>query len=426
MRTSQLQLPPSPLPLAGHSSAARRPFHSTASSYANGDDFYATLGVARDASEAQIKKAYYKLAKQYHPDTNQGDPEAAKKFQEVQRAYDTLRDSQASGAATAAASPGLERAGAARERERAKRATYDQMGHAAYESAEATGGAPGGAGAGPFGPGVDAEELLRQFFGGRGGGGGVRFEFGGGASIFEQMFGGNVHGGGSRGRPMRQMVQTRLAVSFEEAVRGTRKVLNLSALGLRGGKKVEVDVPPGGWVVVQPSRTFRRDEFDLIVEAAVSMADAALGTTIEVPTVHGSGRAEVRVKPGTQPGDRLRMRGYGVPTDALGLRGQKGDQYVVVKVVVPRSVTPAERRLLEALRGGPAAAAAAAAAIDAAEREAAGRRSEAAGDKEAAADPADDPLPEQGAEAGKEGSGDGSSEGGAEKKKKKKRGWWGG
>lgn len=326
----------------------RRLFHATASSLAS--DFYSTLGVSRGAAEGEIKKAYYKLAKQYHPDTNQDDPEAAKKFQEVQRAYDTLRDPQ-------------------------KRAAYDQLGHAAYESAESTGGAPGG-GDGPFGPGVDAEELLRSFFGGgRGGGRGGAGGFEG--TIFEHMFtGGGGQWSGSR-RPMRQVLRAGMTISFDEAMKGAKKVLNLASFGIRdpGAKPVEVSIPPGvdsGFqlrldgvlqggpnspsadlllqIMVAPSNTFRRDEFDLYIDVPVNMVDAALGTTVEVPTIDG--RAEVKIKPGTQPSDRLRMRGYGVRMDAFGHRGRRGDQYVVVHVTVPRTLTAHQRQLLEEFKEG--------------------------------------------------------------------------
>ncbi|KAL4423858.1 hypothetical protein ABPG75_001159 [Micractinium tetrahymenae] len=322
---------------------AQRGFQSSSALF----DFYSVLGVSRDASDSEIKKKYYQLAKKYHPDTNQGDPEAAKKFQEVQRAYDTLRDPQ-------------------------KRQTYDGMGHAAYENMEATGGAPGGGPGGPFPGGgfqVDPDELFREFFGG-GRGAGAQY------NIFEQMFGGAARGGfgGARTRP-RPILRTAMRVSFEEAVKGTSKLVDLSSLGIPGlGKKtVEVNIPPGvdsGFqlrlegvvpasqgmpagdllvnIAVAPSPVFQRDNFDLYVDVPIDMVDACLGTSVDVPTMDGT--AEVKIKPGTQPGDKLRMRGYGVKMDVVGQRGRRGDQYVQVVVRIPRSLTAEQRRLLEEYR----------------------------------------------------------------------------
>jgi DnaJ-class molecular chaperone len=266
----------------------------------------------------------------------------------VQRAYDTLRDPQ-------------------------KRAAYDQLGHANYEAAEAGGGAPGAGG--PFGGGggaqVDPEDLFREFFGG-GRGGGAGFQ----GTIFEQVFGGG--GGGFRARRGRN-VQAAMTISFDEAMKGTKKVVDPAALGMGsvpGRSPVEISIPPGvdtGYqlrvpghgapgpqglpsgdllvqVMVAPSHKFERDGFNLFTEAAVGIADAALGTAIEVPTIDG--RAEVTIKPGTQPGDKLRMRGYGVPMEAAGGGGRRGDQFVVVKVTVPKTLTERQKALLEEFRGG--------------------------------------------------------------------------
>ena len=125
--------------------------------------------------------------------------------------------------------------------------------------------------------------------------------------------------------------------------------MNVEGKGLPGPK----GVPPGDLIVqimVMPSMKFQRDGFDLYTEASIGIADAVLGTSVDVPTVDG--RAEVKVKPGTQPGDKLRMRGYGVPMDLVGQRGRRGDQYVVVKVTVPKYVTARQKELLEEFRGG--------------------------------------------------------------------------
>jgi DnaJ-class molecular chaperone len=254
------------------------------------------------------------------------------------------------------------------------------MGHANYEHAENTGGAPGAGG--PFdggGPGmqVDPEDLFREFFGGGGGGG-----RGGGAggfqgTIFEHIFGG---GGGAGGFGMRRgrSIQAGITISFEDAIKGTSRLVDTSSLGIPNApsRPVEIKIPagvdngfqlrvegqglpgpqgapPGDLIVqimVMPSLRFQRDGFDLYTEAAVNIADAALGTAVEVPTIDG--RSEVKVKAGTQPGDKLRMRGYGVPMDLVGQRGRRGDQYVVVKVTVPKHLTERQKELLEEFRGG--------------------------------------------------------------------------
>ncbi|KDD76364.1 hypothetical protein H632_c252p0, partial [Helicosporidium sp. ATCC 50920] len=165
----------------GPAASQRRGISSTRRADASSRDYYSVLGVPKNASESDIKKAYYKLAKLHHPDTNKDDPSAAAKFQDVQAAYDTLRDSQ-------------------------KRSVYDQLGHERYQAADSGGGAgPGGFGF--EGQNIDAEEILSMFFGGRGGGGGGRgfgfdpFSMGG------QGFG--AHGAS---------LQTSIQLSFEEAV----------------------------------------------------------------------------------------------------------------------------------------------------------------------------------------------------------------
>ncbi|RMZ56227.1 hypothetical protein APUTEX25_002417, partial [Auxenochlorella protothecoides] len=305
-------------------------------------DYYSVLGVGRTASDSEIKKAYYQLAKKFHPDTNKDEPGAAAKFQEAQQAYDTLRDPQ-------------------------KRTAYDQYGHDAYRNMESGGGpGPGGFG-GPFGGGVevDPEDLFGAFF--RGGQGFQSFHFGHG-------FG---NAGGRTRRPQRGAdLQTRLRISFADAMKGITHRMDLSGTGAGGPSQVEVRIPagvdtgqhlrlagsgaPGGpgcaagdllvFLEVAPSRVFTRDGYDLYVEAPVDMVDATLGTTIEVPTIDG--RAEVTVRPGTQADDKLRMRGYGVPQDAAGLPGKRGDQYVVVRLRVPRTLTPFQRQCLEDYRRG--------------------------------------------------------------------------
>jgi molecular chaperone DnaJ len=317
--------------------------------------YYEILGVPHGASDSELKKAFYKLAKKYHPDTNQGDPKAAAKFQEVQKAYDTLKDPQ-------------------------KRSVYDQVGHKAYENAEATGGSPGGgyySGGFSGGQQVDPEEIFREFFGGGAGSGGASSQqFHG--TIFEHIFGGGQGGyGGSRFR-RGPSVTAAVTITFDEAMRGTSRAIDLSSIGVPSDQSSQVEVnipagvddgfqlqvegkgmpgpkgmPPGDLLLqvrVMPSPYYRRDGFDLFSDVKLDMVDAALGTTIDVQTIKGV--AEIKIKAGTQSGDRLRMRGYGVPKDLIGQNNRRGDQYVVVKVMTPRNLDERQRKLLEAFKNG--------------------------------------------------------------------------
>jgi molecular chaperone DnaJ len=343
-------------------------------------DLYEVLGVERGASDAEIKRAFRKLAQQWHPDVNQ-DPEASARFKEVSEAYQILSDPE-------------------------RRQRYDTFGRA----------------------GVD------------GGLGGAGFEgFGGFSDIFDAFFGGAAGGGSARrGRPQPGSdLRYDLRITFEEAVRGTEKEIDFRALGrcetcdgsgatpgssavtcpqcqgrgevrsvrqtmlgqmvnvsacprCRGeGKIVEtpcgtchgegrterkrtlrVTIPagideghqirltnegevgprggsPGSLYVavhVAPHPVLKRDGTELYYEARVSIAQAALGTTLRVPTVDGD--EEVDIKAGTQPDTEIRLRGKGVPH--LRRPGSRGDLHVLVDVEVPRKLSKKQRELLEA------------------------------------------------------------------------------
>jgi molecular chaperone DnaJ len=343
-------------------------------------DQYEVLGVERGASDAEIKRAFRKLAQQWHPDVNQ-DPAAAARFKEVSEAYQILSDPE-------------------------RRQRYDTFGRAGVD------GGPGGAG----------------------------FEgFGGFSDIFDAFFGGAAGGGGARrGRPQPGSdLRYDLRITFEEAVRGTEKEVEFRALGrcetcegsgakpgtsattcpqcegrgevrsvrqtmlgqmvnvsacprCRGeGKIVEtpcdtchgegrterkrtlrVTIPagideghqirltnegevgprggsPGSLYVavhVAPHPVLKRDGTELYYEAQVSIAQAALGTTLRVPTVDGD--EEIDIKPGTQPDTEIRLRGKGVPH--LRRPGSRGDLHVLVDVEVPRKLSKKQRELLEA------------------------------------------------------------------------------
>ena len=360
-------------------------------------DYYEVLGVARGASEDEIKKAYRKVAMQYHPDRNPGDKEAEAKFKEATEAYEVLRDAQ-------------------------KRARYDQFGHAA------AGGAAGGSGMGPDVSGFDLADALRAFM----------RDFGGGEGGFEELFGGAGGGrGGARGSGRGDDLQVRLPLTLEEIDEGVEKKIRVKHLKKcatcdgRGGKgerqctqcqgrgqvrrvqqtmfgqfvnvstcprchgegstvtepcrtcggdgrvseteTVSVKVPPGvangnyiplrglgdaglrggppGDLVVlieeKDHDVFERDEDDLVLEMPVSFVTLALGGRIEVPLLSGSAHP-LDVSAGTASGHVVRVRGKGLP----GLRGGRGDLLVRLRVWVPAKLAAADKKLLEELRKG--------------------------------------------------------------------------
>jgi molecular chaperone DnaJ len=342
-------------------------------------DYYVILGVERNASDAQIKRAYRKLAQQWHPDVN-ADPAAHDRFTEINEAYQVLSDPD-------------------------RRGRYDMFGHA-----------------------------------GLGGTGGAGFEgFGGFSDIFDAFFGGSAGAASARrGRPQPGAdLRYDLRITFEEAVRGTDKQIEFSVLqrcetcsgsgaapgteailctqcngrgevrsvrqtmlgqmvnvtacprcrgegrvvelpcdtcrgdgrterhrtlqvsipaGIDEGHQIrlsnEGEVGPRGGpagslyvaVHVQPHPSLKRDGTELFYEAAISIAQAALGTRISVPTVDGS--EEVEIKPGTQPATEIRLRGKGVPH--LRRSGARGDLHVLVDVVVPTRLSKKGRELLAA------------------------------------------------------------------------------
>jgi curved DNA-binding protein len=278
-------------------------------------DHYEVLGVPRNASEADIKKAYRKLARQYHPDRNPGDKQAEARFKEVQEAYDVLND-------------------------KAKRAQYDRFGFAS----------PGMGGQGPFraegGPGgfefqgVNPEDL-ESILGAFGGGGG-----------FSEMFGRRGRGRGRTARPP-DTVEAEVAIPFTTAALGGTVSLNVEGrtidvripAGVEEGKKLRLagQGPGGGNLLVrikiEPHPYFRREGNNIILEVPVSVSEAILGAKVDVPTLDGA-HLTVKVPPGTSSGARLRLRGKGIAG---------GDQLIEIKIVVPKIHDERSRELIEEL-----------------------------------------------------------------------------
>jgi DnaJ-class molecular chaperone len=337
-------------------------------------DYYQVLGVKRDASEKEIKSAFRKLARKYHPDVNPGDASAEQRFKEINEAHDVLSDSS-------------------------KRTKYDRYGenweHAeAYEKARAQWAGSGGRGA----PGggysetfrFDINDLLRQQGGGRGGSSG--FDFG---DIVGNLFRG---GGRQRGPSRGQNVEYMAEISLEEAYNGTTRTLHLQreerctpcgGSGEIAGavchecqgagivvrpKRLEVKIPAGAadgtrvriagegsagagggprgdlYVVtrIRPHARFERKGDDLIEEVAVPIEDAVLGGEVEVETIGGK-RIAITVPPLTQSGKSIRLKGLGMPS-LNGKKGTRGDLFAKVRIRIPEELTDEQRKLFEDLR----------------------------------------------------------------------------
>lgn len=287
-------------------------------------DYYDILGVSKSASAEELKKAYRKQALEWHPDRHKDEKEAAeKRFKEINEAYQVLSDPQ-------------------------KKSAYDQYGHEAFAPGGGFRGASGFPGAGgPFsqsgryGPFTytyttsGGQEGQNPFAG---------FDFGDPFEIFEQFF-----GGGNPFRQSRQIPRYSLTIDFMEAVKGATKEVEIE------GKRRKIKIPEGIHeghsinfndfilsVNVRPHELFERESDDIYVKVSIPFSLAVIGGEIKVPTVWGD--VKIRVRPGTQSGTMVRLKGQGAP--ALNGRG-RGDEYVRLNIMVPEKLTKQQKKIIE-------------------------------------------------------------------------------
>lgn len=316
-------------------------------------DYYKTLGVDKDATEKEIKSAYRKLARKYHPDVNPDDPEAQERFKDINEAYQVLSDPE-------------------------KRKKYDQLG-ANWRQWERMGGRPEDfnwgrwTSTGPGGQRVHVRHVspdeFDDLFGGAGG-------FGGFSDFFDQIFGGM---GGFRSAPdmagrQRQRVQMRkgqdieqsIEISLEEAFHGAKRLFQLNGSrieatiprGVKTGSKVRLrgkgapgraGAAPGDLylkVNVKPHPTFERKGADLYVDVDVPLYTALLGSEVRVPTLTGD--KILTIPAGTQNGQTFRLSGQGMPK--LHNPDERGDLYARVNVKLPTDLDDREKELIRQLK----------------------------------------------------------------------------
>ncbi len=297
-------------------------------------DYYKILGVNKNATEKEIKQAFRKQAKQWHPDANQNNPNAESRFKEVNEAYEVLSDAT-------------------------KRSTYDQFGSVNPQDF-GFGGNPGGG----YGYSTSTQDV-----------GGTAF-----SDIFEQFIGGRNRGRGTRGasqnpfgdfgggqvRSQGQDIEQPVTISLHEAFSGGVRIVT------KGDRKLRVNIPAGATdgtrirlageggagyvggvsgdlylvVQVEDDPLFKREEEDLTVDIKVDMFTAMLGGEVEVPTLDRA--LKLRIPAGTQSGKRIRLRGKGMPS--IKQPDHFGDLFARVLITVPENLTPEQRERVEELQ----------------------------------------------------------------------------
>ena len=291
-------------------------------------DYYQILGVSKNATEGEIKKAYRKLAMKYHPDHSKGDKNAEEMFKKVSEAYAVLSDKE-------------------------KRQQYDTFGSAGFHQRYSQE---------DIFRNVDLGDILKEFgFGGQG----MRFSFGGGSP-----FGGPFGGGQRRQAPVKGSdLVYELPLTLQEVASGTSKTVSFQHQGrsenitvkippgMITGKKLRLagkgeasgyGGPPGDLFIqskVSADATFSNEEYDLHTTIAIRLSESLLGTQVKIPTLEG-GELSLKIPPGTRHKTRMRLAGHGLPK----MKGRsKGDLYVTVSVDIPKKLTPEQKKLVDKL-----------------------------------------------------------------------------
>lgn len=306
------------------------------------EDYYKILGVDKKASAEDIKKAYRKLALKWHPDKNPNNKNAEDKFKKISEAYAVLSDKE-------------------------KREQYDNFGSADQFRQQYT--------QEDIFKNFDLDDILRSFGFGGAGGGTKTFRSGGRRPEYTEDYGspfGNLFGRGQRFTRVQQKgedLQYNLSITLEESVFGAEKKIAIQKED--GVEEINIRIPPGIGagkklrlagkgleganggpygdlylnINILPHPIYARDGNDIYIEKSISFTQAALGTTIDVPTVDGSTK-RIKIPAGTQNNTKIRMKGFGVPT---GKSGESGDQYVKISVKVPKKLTDRQAQLIRKL-----------------------------------------------------------------------------
>jgi curved DNA-binding protein len=297
------------------------------------EDYYQLLGIQKDASEEDIKKAYRKMAMKYHPDHTKGDKAAEEKFKKISEAYAVLSDKK-------------------------KRKEYDTFGAEGFQQRFTQE---------DIFRGFDFGDIFREFgfggdfFSGRGRGGGTRFNFGGGP------FGSQA--GQQQARMKGADLVYELPLTLKEVATGTRKTISLQhqgysekvtvkvPKGLIAGKKLRLagkgspsplGGPPGDLFIqakVLHDPVYQADTYDVYVNQELKLSEIILGTQISVPTLDGK-QLNLKIPPGTKPGTKMRMSGHGLPHMNSS---KKGDLYVKVQLKLPKKLTDEQKKLIQQL-----------------------------------------------------------------------------